>query len=151
MDTAVEIAFGDGEYRFWLPLPQIVELERKTGDTSILEIEQRLSSAIGVNQETGEFVFAGGGHAMMSDVRETIRLALIGGNQGLVDGEEVEVGPLTAKKLVDAYCYPARPLAEGVVLAWRILHAAIHGVRLDAQKKSEPAKTKRPSRSKKAS
>ena len=77
------------------------------------------------------------------DVRETIRLALIGGNSGMVEGEEVEVGPLLAKQLVDGYIYPARPFSEGVVLAWRILHAAIHGVQL--KKKAEPKAEAEPS------
>jgi hypothetical protein len=134
MDTAVELEFGDGTYRFWLPLPQIVALERACGDVSILTIEERLRGAIG--QEGEEFVFLGGGSAMIADVRETIRLGLAGGDHGMVEGEEIEVGPIRARQLVDEYAYPARPLAEGVVLAWRILHAAIFGVRL--KKKAEP-------------
>lgn len=147
-DTAVTLKFADGEYRFWLGLPQVVAVERACGDTSILEIEERLRAAIG--QEGEEFVFLGGGKAMVTDVRETIRLALIGGNHALVDGEEIEVGPIVAKNLVDEYIYPARPLAEGVVIAWRILHAAIFGVRLDASKK-KPAEASDESRSEKAS
>jgi hypothetical protein len=148
MDTAVTLQFADGEYRFWLPLPQVVELERKTGDTSILVIEERLRGAIGVEQGDGEpsFVFLGGGAAMVGDVRETLRLGLIGGNSGMVEGEEVEVGPGLAKQLVDNYVYPARPLAEGVVLAWRVLHAAIHGVQLKkkvSEPKAPPARKRR--------
>ena len=141
MDTAVELDFADGRYRFWLPLPQVIELERKT-DASILVIEERLRGAIGVEGKDGEgepnFVFLGGGSAMMADVRETIRLALIGGNSGFVEEAEIEVGPGVARQLIDNYVYPARPLSEGVVLAWRILHAAIHGVELASQKKSAP-------------
>jgi hypothetical protein len=64
----------------------------------------------------------------------------------MVNGEEIEVGPLLAKRLVEDYVYPARPLSEGVVLAWRVLHAAIHGVQLkkkamtpDADADSEPS------------
>src|SRR5687768_1405593 len=120
MDTAVTAPFADGEYRFFLALPQIVALERACGDVSILTIEERLRAAIGVDGE--EFVFVGGGGAMIADVRETIRLALIGANHALVNEEEVEVGPIRAKQLVDEYVCPARPLSEGVVLAWRILH-----------------------------
>lgn len=143
-DTAVNFDFADGNYRFWLPLPEVVELERKTG-TSILVIEERLRGAIGVDGELGVanapdpiFVFLGGGSATVADVRETLRLALQGGGGGLVDGQEVEVGPNTARQLVDAYVYPARPFSEGVVQAWRVLHAAIHGVQLSAKKKPEP-------------
>lgn len=140
-ETAVTLPFADGEYRFWLPLPQVVELERKTGDTSILDIEQRLSAAIGIERDTQEFVFVGGGSVMVAEVRETIRLALIGGNYGMVDGQEVEVGPLMAKQLIDSYAYPARPLSECALLAWRILHAAIHGVRLKKKHDGEPEVT----------
>lgn len=143
METAVTLDFADGEYRFWLPLPQVVELERKNGDTSILVIEERLRGAIGVEEsEDGaepKFVFLGGGSAMVGDVRETLRLALLGGNWGMVDGEEIEVGPGLAKQLLANYVYPARPLAEGVVLAWRVLHAAIHGVRLKKKAGDPPA------------
>lgn len=149
MDTAVDLAFADGEYRFWLPLPQIFELQRKTGETSPLVLEERLRAAIG--QDGEEFVFAGGGAAMVEDVRETLRLGLIGGNRGLVDGQEIEVGPMLAKQLVDQYAYPARPLAEGVVLSWRVLHAAVFGIRL-TPKKAEPGAPGKPrSRSAKAS
>jgi hypothetical protein len=140
MDTAVHLQFADGEYRFWLPLPQVVELERKTG-LSILVIEERLRGAIGIDGAVDDpnpaFLFLGGGSATVSDVRETLRLALWGGGGGLVDGQEVEVGPNMARQLVDAYVYPARPFSESVVLAWRVLHAAIHGISL--KKKAERA------------
>lgn len=139
-DTAVHLTFADGEYRFWLPLPQAVELERKTG-SSILAIEERLRAAIGVDGELGDpdptFLFLGGGTATVTDVRETLRLALWGGGGGLVDGQEIEVGPNMARQLVDAYVYPARPFSEGVVQAWRVLHAAIHGIQLASKKKGE--------------
>ena len=154
MTTAVELDFADGRYRFWLPLPQVTELERKTDNTSILVIEERLRGAIGIEQGEIEpgFVFLGGGSALVADVRETLRLALIGGNSGMVNGAEIEVGPLLAKQLVDSYVYPARPFAEGVVLAWRVLHAAIHGVQLAAKKKtSEADADSDPSHSEKAS
>ena len=140
MNTAAEIPFADGTYRFWLPMPQVIELERKT-ESSISAIEERLRGAIGVDGE--EFVFIGGGSAMMADVRETIRLGLIGGGSGMVDGVEVEVGPNTARALLDAYVYPTRPLSEGILVAWRILHAAIHGIEL--KKKAEaPAPAPKP-------
>lgn len=146
MDTAVILPFGDGQYRFWLPLPQVFELERVCGDVSLLAIEERLRGGIG-QDETGAYVFAGGGSAMVREVRETIRLGLIGGNSGLTDDGETEVGPLRAKELLDLYSYPARPLVESALLAWRILHAAIFGVRLEegSKKKAETAPNENPS------
>lgn len=148
-ETAVSLLFGDGEYRFWLPLPQVFELERSCGDTSILAIEERLRAAIG-QDEQGGFVFVGGGAAMVKDIRETIRLGLTGGNEGLIDGEKAEIGPLRAKQLVDQYCYPARPLSEGAVIAWRILNAAIFGVRLKKKADETPDEPKPVPRSRKA-
>ena len=136
METACTSAFGDGEYRFWLPLPHVFELERVCGDVSILAIEERLRSGIG-QDENGETVFVGGGAASVREIRETIRLGLIGGDHGLVDGSEVEVGPLRAKQLMDLYAYPARPLAESAVLAWLILSSAIFGVRLKKKAETE--------------
>lgn len=144
METDLLAAFGDGEYRFWLPLPQVFELERACGDVSIMTLEERLRGAIG-QDGAGEVVFIGGGTAMVRDIRETIRLGLIGGNQGIIDSEEREVGPLRAKQLVDLYTYPARPLAESAVLAWRILSTAIFGVRL--KKKVDQEGPIKPSRS----
>lgn len=147
METAVTLPFADGEYRFWLPLPQVMELQRKTGDTSILVIHERLSGSIGVETTNADpiYRFLTGGSAMVEDVRETLRLGLIGGNCGYVNGEEVEVGPLMAKRLVDDYVYPARPFAEGVVQAWQVLQAAIGGVQLSSKKKPHEMSDPNPS------
>lgn len=142
------LKFADGEYAFALQLPQLFELERATGDTSILTLEQRLSAAIGL--ENGDPTFVGGGAAMVADVRETIRLGLIGGNSGKTDEGEIEVGPVRAKQLVEVYVCPARPLEEGVVLAWRILADVIYAPRL-AKKKPAKAQSRSPRRSVRAS
>jgi hypothetical protein len=136
VQTEVTAEFADGTYRFWLPLPQMTALERVCGDTSILTLEERMRAAIGVAGD--DFEFIGGGAAMITDIRETIRLALIGGNHGMVGGEEVDVGPIRAKQLVDEYVCPARPMSEGIVLAWRILHALVFGARLK-KKADDPA------------
>lgn len=122
--TDIELDFADGEYRFWLPIPQVLELERNAG--SLLALEYALKNSIGLN-ESGDPEFSGGGSAEHLAIRETIRLALIGGAKGTVNGEQIEVGPNTAKALVDNYVYPARPIGESAVLAWSILAAAIWG------------------------
>ncbi|MEN6450342.1 MAG: hypothetical protein ABFC96_07620 [Thermoguttaceae bacterium] len=137
-DTAIELDFGPGTFRFWLPIPQVIELERncgsqRVGDTpavpkSMLLIYDQLGA--GLAADDGRPVYLGGGGAILKDIRETIRLGLIGGNSGMVDGEQVEVGPIRGKELVDEYVYPARPLVESVYLAWSILHAAINGISL---------------------
>lgn len=134
METALTTDFADGQYRFWLPLPQVFELERGC-DASIITMEERLRGGIG-QDEAGNVVFIGGAGDTVQVIRETIRLGLIGGNSAMVDGQEREVGPLRAKELVDNYTYPARPLAESAALAWLILSTAVFGVRL--KKKADP-------------
>ena len=128
MDTAVELDFADGRYRFWLALPHVVELERKCGGKSVFAIYDQLGAGLGLNDDAP--VYLGGGKAMITDIRETIRLGLIGGNSGMVDGSESEIGPQRARDLVDSYTYPNRPLIEGMHIAWAILHAAITGITL---------------------
>lgn len=133
MDTAVDLKFADGEYHFALLLPQIFELERNCGGPdsdgvrrgkSIFQIYEELSQGIGISADDG-FAFMGGGKANAKDIREAIRLGLIGGGQS----------PIDAKQLVDDYCFPVRPIAEGLGVAWAILRAAIEGV--EVKKKAE--------------
>jgi len=128
MDTRIDLDFGDGRYSFWLGLPQVVELERKC-DKSVFAIYDGLAAGIGLNGDVP--VYLGGGTAMLADILETVRLGLIGGGSGDVNGEGVEVGPTRARQLVEAYCYPSRPLTEGMHVAWSILHAAIVGIKLE--------------------
>jgi len=127
-DTAVEVEFGDGRYTFWLALPHVVELERKCGGKSIFAMYDQIGAGLGMAGD--QAVYLGGGAAMVTDIRETIRLGLIGGNCGRVDGVEIEVGPNKARDLVDTYTFPHRPLVEAQNVAWSILHAAITGIGL---------------------
>lgn len=132
-DTRVEMDFGDGRYSFWLPMPLITELERKSG-RAFLAIEHSIREA--VCQDGDDFGFMGGGSCPTQDILDVVRLGLQGGNSGLVDGEQVEVGPERARQLVAAYCYPMRPLEETVMHAFRIATTAVVGVRL--KKKVNP-------------
>lgn len=134
METACELDFADGHYRFWLPVGLAVRLERELSLT-IAGMYARLIECTGIN-ELGEYVFTGGGEAISVEaMRAVIRTALEGGNCGIVDGVEGEVGPLRAKDLVNGYVFPARPLGEGLALASHILVAALHGIEL--KKKSD--------------
>lgn len=132
--TALELHFGDGEYLFDLKLPQLAELQEKCG-SSIFAIYRRVMQGRYVYE--GEVVaFANEGDAFDRDLFETIRLGLIGGGKGLVDGQEVRVSALTAKALVERYCYPA-PLRDSWAVAAAILSARIEGY--VPPKKAEPA------------
>lgn len=123
-ETDVTLAFADGHYRFWLPLPQVRELERD--GPVLLALAWHLQGGIGID-ETGKPFYAGGTGAEIRAIRDVIRLGLIGGNRAIVDGEELEVGPKRAAELLDAYVFPTRALSEAAAIAWRVLAAAVYG------------------------
>lgn len=130
--TALELLFADGEYLFDLKLPQLAELQDKRGP--IFTVYGRVLKG---RYLVGDVTYADttAGEAAAEDLFETIRLGLIGGGRGLVDGQEVEVTPLTAKTLVERYCH-SRPLKESWSVAAAILSARIEGY---SPKKEEPA------------
>lgn len=128
----ITLPFGDGDYLFALFVPQIGELQTKCGIgigglfARVLRGRYVLNDGRNVGMPTeGEYYLA--------DLTETIRLALIGGNSGVVDGETVKVDPVRAKQLVEAYVFPARPLDEAWTLAAAILSALINGYQPGAE------------------
>jgi hypothetical protein len=132
--TEIELEFGDGAYLFALKLPQLAELQDKCA-AGILAIYGRVMRGRYVLE--GQVVgLAHEGEAFSQDLYETIRLGLIGGARGIVDGQEVNVSPLTAKTLIERYVHPA-PLREAWTLAAAILGAKIEGY--DPGPKGEPA------------
>ncbi|NJL08124.1 MAG: gene transfer agent family protein [Methylacidiphilales bacterium] len=101
-DGLLELTWGDGEHTFALTIPLIRELEEKTG-SGPLAIMSRLSD----------------GTWKVDDVRETIRLDLIGGGKT----------PVEALKLVQGYL-DSRPIAENLPAAIAIIGHALFGRRL---------------------
>lgn len=97
---AISLDFADGTYAFRLPWKQLIELQEKC-DAGPFVVFDRLRS----------------GSWHLQDIRETIRLGLIGG----------DTDPPRALSMVRAYV-EERPLAENVLLAIEILGAAILGV-----------------------
>jgi hypothetical protein len=144
MDTFIERNFGPGLFRFGFQMPQIFELERGPQayrhegiyPRAIGTMYEQLCQAVGLQGEDKTPVWIAGAPILVQDVREIIRLAIIGGNCCTIDGQESEVGPTRARELVDTYVYPARPLEEGVMLAWDILRAAHKAIDV---KKNDPA------------
>lgn len=122
--TEITLPFADGDYRFFLAMPQLNELER--AGHRMFALEYHLREGIGLGADGTPF-YAGAAGTDAAPVREVIRLALIGGNAVTIDGVKSDVGPQRARELIDAYVYPSRPLAEAATLAWRILAAAIYG------------------------
>lgn len=100
MNTYVDLKFADGEYRFALPLLQIQEVQTKCG-SGIGEIYARVLKGRLADDPTVSHPVYGAYH--LSDLLETIRQGLIGGNHCLVDGQEKTVGPLRANQLVERY------------------------------------------------
>lgn len=131
MQNYVNLEFADGEYTFKLGMRQICELEEKCKG-GIGEISARcLAGYYGdLGAESSELKFG------VNDVVETIRLALVGGKSGVVDGEEVIVRPHDAKTLVDRYVME-QPLIDGWKLANIILLACIHGYEPPKKKEVE--------------
>lgn len=128
--TALEMLFGDGDYLFDLKLPQLRELQEKRG-AGVFAIYGRVLKGRAI---IGGIPIASTteGEAFAEDLFETIRLGLIGGGRGLVDGKEIEVSALTAKRLVETYCHAA-PLRESWAIAAAILGARIEGYQPDEE------------------
>jgi hypothetical protein len=108
----VTLAWADGEYTFRLAIAQLRELQEKC-DAGPLELYRRMFS----------------GKWRLDDVRETIRLGLIGGGQ---------VPPAAALKLVIRYV-DDRPLMESVDVARVVLGVILLPIEDDPLKKADPA------------
>ena len=119
------LSWADGTYRFALGLPQIRELERLSG-LGILALYGKVMRGR-FEGPGGTFGFAMDGLAGADDIRETIRLALIGGGEAIVGGEITAIDPNRAVQLVEAYCPPAMPAEGAWTLAAAVLDALVHG------------------------
>lgn len=133
--TSLDMDFADGEYLFDLKLPQLIELQEKR-KAGIFTIYGRVLK--------GRYLIEGlmiadtsQAEAFAEDIFETIRLGLIGGGKGIVDGVETDVSSLRAKALVERYCHSA-PLRESWAIAAAILGARVEGY--EPEKKVAPAK-----------
>lgn len=143
MTTSVELEFGPGRYRFFLPLKAQIEVERLCGNKAIGTIYDELCGSVGINQETGAALYLPG-PARAKDAYEVIRLAAQHGRESYVAGQRIDVSAIDATRLVDQYV-DGRPYAEFMPVAWSILRALLTGIQLDAPKKKE--RQKRTSRS----
>lgn len=113
----IELKWGDGEHKFNIArLKCVLELEEKCG-AGIAEIFARI--------QEGRWKF--------NDIRETLRLGLIGGG----------AAPDKALRLINRYC-DDRPWAENVLPAQAVLIAAMVGVPQDdpLTKKAETERAK---------
>lgn len=145
--TALDLHFADGEYLFDLKLPQLAELQQKRG--AIFALYGRVLKG---RHLFGEVAIAdtASGESFAEDLFETIRLGLIGGGSGAVDGQKVEVDAIRAKHLVERYCHPA-PLKESWSVAAAILAARIEGYEPKKKAPLAPPADAKPARKKSTS
>lgn len=108
-DGGITAPFGDGDQTFRLALAQLLELQEKA-DAGPMELLARLR---GISWR-------------VQDVRETVRLGLIGGG----------MSPPDALRLVQRYV-DGRPLLESVPIAALVLMAALQGPEEIAPGKAE--------------
>jgi hypothetical protein len=116
-DGSVTYFWGDGEHRFRLPIGHLRELQEKT-DCGPYRIFDRL--------RTGDW--------RVDDVRETIRLGLIGGGMKPFDAHRLVV------RYFDEY---GLALLDHIPAALQILTAALLGPQDEPLGKKAPAKAKR--------
>ena len=112
-DASVTITWGDGDHRFRLAIGQLRELQEKCA-AGPMEVLDRLATR----------------RWRVDDVRETIRLGLIGGG----------MEPIKALPLVKHYI-DERPIMESVPAAQAVLIAALIGVEEDPAGKAEAGET----------
>jgi hypothetical protein len=144
LSASIDLDWADGSYHFSLLLPQLVELENKCGTVDSNGIRRRKGVIAiygdliaGLSVQDGQIVANPlMGSASAYDAREVIRLALIGGGRGIVDGKPVTVDPTMVLRLVETYV-DARPIIERWTTAAAILKAAVEGYE---PPKAEPAK-----------
>lgn len=140
--TALELKFGDGDYLFDLKLPQLAELQR-VRDCGIFKLYGRVLKGRYMIGDTS-VAAPEDGEAFAEDLFETIRLGLIGGGNGVVNGIEAPVSANRARELVETYCHTA-PLRETWSIAAAILAARVEGYSPpgEAGPATAPAKRKR--------
>lgn len=144
MQTHIDLKFADGEYRFALGLAQIHELQTKCG-AGIGAIYARVIQGRHADDiSVGHPAYAA---YHVDDVRETIRQGLIGGGEGMVDGQPVKVGALRANELVERYL-TGMPLVKQWNLAAAILYAQVEGYAPKADDAAPDDKKKAPRKAK---
>jgi hypothetical protein len=117
MQTNLLLEFADKEYRFFLTVDGLLELQEKSG-VGIGALLARVLAGRYTDEQGKSFGFPLDAQWHVQDLLETIRLALIGGG----------LGPVEAKHLMSRYCYPAQPLSEAWKLAAAIIGAAVEGI-----------------------
>lgn len=117
-ETKANCHFAGEDRDFWLPMSRVVAFEREA-DLSIFALFYAIGENVG-SVVGDEAVLTGPSEARLRQCHSLIRNALIGAGE-----PEKE-----AAELVKVYCYPARPAMHDLELTYRILDAAIYGIKL---------------------
>lgn len=136
----VVLRFGDGDYTFRLGLAQIAELQRTCG-AGIGAIYARVLRGRYTTQGGVDIGSIHEADFYQADLRETIRLGLIGGKSGTVNDQPVDVSPDRARQLVENYV-DTRPLYESWTLAAAILTALVVGYAPEGAKPADKKKAR---------
>lgn len=89
-ETAITLAFGNGEYAFRLGLAQIAEIQNRTG-AGIGAVYARLLKGRYILGNGDSYGNPGEAEFFLADIIETIRQGLIGGGSGVADGLPITV------------------------------------------------------------
>jgi hypothetical protein len=135
-ERSVLIQFGNGRYRFFLPMKGIVEVERLC-KKPIGVLYDELSGSIGLDKTTEAPVYLIGGTASITDAYHLIRKAAEYGGQAEISGETVKISSIDAANLVDEYV-DGKDYDEFMPVAWAIARHTLSGATL--KKKAEQAK-----------
>lgn len=119
----VELFFGDGTYLFRFGLKQFAEHDEKCGPLGAVFARVLAGRGQVMGTDVGFSTMAAYRYA---DLRETVRLGLIGGAQGEVDEKPVKVDAVRALKLVERYV-DGQPTEDTWKLAAAILTAVCQG------------------------
>lgn len=140
--TWADLPFADGVYRFYLGRDQIKELERLCGHQDregavvpigIGALFARVSKGRAfLTPSAPDWSNIHEAAALASEITErdcieTMRLALVGGNHAVVNGETVAVSPTRVKQLMETYVV-YQPLEDAWLYAFAALGARIVGV-----------------------
>ena len=137
LQTWIRASFGLGVYKFFLDLPQAIELERFAGKGFFAIVGEVLAGRVAVENPSsplrlGEYASTIGnpfnGELGFALLRQILIQGLIGGGEGIVDGEKVKVTPKMALDLVNTYGPPVRPLEETWEIAAELMYAAMCGI-----------------------
>jgi len=144
--TSIDLPFADGVYTFRLGLAQINEIQNRCG-CGIGALFARVSKGRFFTLTPEGHVAVGDplqAEYRIEDLLAVIRQGLLGGGQGIVEGETVKVDTARASQLIEHYVLAdGCPLKDAWALAAAVLSVVIEGYEPpepDAdKKKDEPA------------